>query len=319
MRIAMIMTWLHVNLLFTSMDSIKILNFMDTRIFVWDCQGAGHPQFHYFVSEYRKEFKPDILCFYETQISGSQADGVLFRIGFPNSFRVKENGFGKGIWILWMDILDFHLQVVYLRVCDGNGVASFFMLCCLCKSAIIFESALWFVLNLFAISIDDHGFECVRVRRMCMMVANGSSPFYSIIGYSRDNLYQRLYRVVCNSGWDSFAPNCVVLRPQTTLVSLCLDCIRGRQPFRLLANWLFHPKFKILVRENWSNDEGVSTTLKQFQGVIEIWNKRGFGNIFASKWKLMDKLIRVNNILELKFLERLQSVSCNYIMRLRRF
>ncbi|MBA0557548.1 hypothetical protein Golob_014611, partial [Gossypium lobatum] len=61
-----------------------------------------------------------INCTDETQISGIQVDGVIAKLGFPNSFRIKANGFAGGVWVVWnenilIDILELHPQMIYMR------------------------------------------------------------------------------------------------------------------------------------------------------------------------------------------------------------
>lgn len=53
----------------------------------------GHPQFHNFVFEYRKEFQSNIIYLFETRTSGAQADSIISQIGMTHSFRIEANGF----------------------------------------------------------------------------------------------------------------------------------------------------------------------------------------------------------------------------------
>ncbi|TYG52705.1 hypothetical protein ES288_D09G050100v1 [Gossypium darwinii] len=54
------------------------------------------------------------------EISGIQVDGVIAKLGFPNSFRIEANGFAGGVWVVWnenilIDILELHPQMIYMR------------------------------------------------------------------------------------------------------------------------------------------------------------------------------------------------------------
>ncbi|TYJ17389.1 hypothetical protein E1A91_A09G048500v1 [Gossypium mustelinum] len=54
------------------------------------------------------------------EISAIQIDGVIARLGFPNSFRIKANGFVGGGWVVWTEniltnILELHPQMIYMR------------------------------------------------------------------------------------------------------------------------------------------------------------------------------------------------------------
>ncbi|MBA0799755.1 hypothetical protein Gohar_010249, partial [Gossypium harknessii] len=54
------------------------------------------------------------------EISGIQVDGVIAKLGFPNSFQIEANGFSGGVWVVWnenilIDILELHPQMIYMR------------------------------------------------------------------------------------------------------------------------------------------------------------------------------------------------------------
>ncbi|MBA0694313.1 hypothetical protein Goari_004624 [Gossypium aridum] len=46
-----------------------------------------------------------LICFVclKLGVSGARADGIIAKIGYPNSFRVEANGFAGGIWLCWND------------------------------------------------------------------------------------------------------------------------------------------------------------------------------------------------------------------------
>lgn len=64
-----------------------LLIFLRLNLCFWNCQGVGHLRFHNFVHEYCREFAIDILCLFETRISGVREDGILVKLRFLNSFR----------------------------------------------------------------------------------------------------------------------------------------------------------------------------------------------------------------------------------------
>ncbi|MBA0736278.1 hypothetical protein Gogos_009843 [Gossypium gossypioides] len=55
-----------------------------------------------FVNKYRREFCTDVICLFNMRISKDKADGVIARIGFPNSFPVEAEGYVSGIWVFGM-------------------------------------------------------------------------------------------------------------------------------------------------------------------------------------------------------------------------
>lgn len=94
---------------------------MVTKIFCWNFQGVGHPKFHNFMSEYKRDFSTDLVCLLETRINDTRADGVIAKMRFPNSFRAEVNGFIGSIWLCWTDniiadVLEVHFQVVHVRI-----------------------------------------------------------------------------------------------------------------------------------------------------------------------------------------------------------
>ncbi|MBA0553372.1 hypothetical protein Golob_012560 [Gossypium lobatum] len=56
----------------------------------------------YFVNKYRREFCTDVICLFEMRISKDKSDGVIAKIGFPNSFPVEAEGYVRGIWVFRM-------------------------------------------------------------------------------------------------------------------------------------------------------------------------------------------------------------------------
>lgn len=83
---------------------------LSMSIFVWNCQGAAAPKFHSVLKSFLKGFRPHIVILVEPRISGSQAEKVIKKTGYPHSHRVEACGFSGGIWLLWS--LDVELEVL---------------------------------------------------------------------------------------------------------------------------------------------------------------------------------------------------------------
>lgn len=65
------------------------------------------------ISEYRKEFHPEVLCLIETRVSGCLADDIVTKLGYCNSFRVEANDFAGGIWLYWTD--DVSVDIIQIH------------------------------------------------------------------------------------------------------------------------------------------------------------------------------------------------------------
>lgn len=95
-----------------------------SEIIVWNCQGAGYPNFHRIMKEYIREFNPSVVVLQETRtssISSHVAERVIKNIGWKFSHRVKACGFSGGIWVLWkeavcVNIEENHFQFVNVKV-----------------------------------------------------------------------------------------------------------------------------------------------------------------------------------------------------------
>ncbi|KAK5772133.1 hypothetical protein PVK06_048404 [Gossypium arboreum] len=104
--------------------------FLWTKIFFWNCQGAGHPRFHNVMNEYKKDFFSDLICLFETRVSRARVDGIIAKLGYPNSLKVEANRFASGIWLCWnenilVDILEIHCYMIHSRIRSKQGPDSF--------------------------------------------------------------------------------------------------------------------------------------------------------------------------------------------------
>ncbi|KAE8680042.1 hypothetical protein F3Y22_tig00111392pilonHSYRG00178 [Hibiscus syriacus] len=82
--------------------------------------GVGSPKFRRHLREHCRESRPDLVALLETRISGINADKVIQRLGFQNSFRVEAHGFSGGIWILWKDGLDVEILTISNQFIHGR-------------------------------------------------------------------------------------------------------------------------------------------------------------------------------------------------------
>lgn len=101
------------------------------------------------------------MCLFETRISydrADRADGVIAKIGFPNSFRVEAE-FAGGIWFCWtdniiVDILEVHFQMIHVRVRNAQRSASFLFSAVYASLQATSRRFLWDFFNLVAEHVD---------------------------------------------------------------------------------------------------------------------------------------------------------------------
>ncbi|MBA0653936.1 hypothetical protein Goklo_021034 [Gossypium klotzschianum] len=103
----------------TSMSEVKVgvhevKDVSLVRLFFWSCQGCGHPCFHSFMKEHKRELYVDFFTLFETRISGGNADSVIVKMGFDNSFKVEAFEFAGGFWLLWNDDVDVEVLKAHL-------------------------------------------------------------------------------------------------------------------------------------------------------------------------------------------------------------
>ncbi|MBA0680177.1 hypothetical protein Goari_011889 [Gossypium aridum] len=63
--------------------------------------GYASPRFPHVFREYNLEYKPYIISFLETKVSGIKVDKIIAKLGFRYSYRVEAIGYSEGIWIGW--------------------------------------------------------------------------------------------------------------------------------------------------------------------------------------------------------------------------
>ena len=77
-----------------------IHNVLSMKILLWNCRGAGNPNFHRNFVELMHSHQPTIVVLVETQILGQRAMDVSIALGFDRVIRSDVEGFSGGIWLL---------------------------------------------------------------------------------------------------------------------------------------------------------------------------------------------------------------------------
>ena len=104
------------------MSSPNNVESRDTRILVWNAQGAGGRDFMNTLKEHIRMHRPLIIVLLETHISGTRANEACNKIGFGGQFRVDPSGYQRGIWMLWLDnqlklhLVEAHNQFITVDV-----------------------------------------------------------------------------------------------------------------------------------------------------------------------------------------------------------
>ncbi|PPD83329.1 hypothetical protein GOBAR_DD19744 [Gossypium barbadense] len=94
-------------------------------------------------------------------VSRVKADGIITKIGYPDSFRVEANGFAGGIWLCWnndimVDILNRHSQVVHVKIHSTMSLDNFFCSIVYASPHAAKRRELWQVLNSLAVLVEGH-------------------------------------------------------------------------------------------------------------------------------------------------------------------
>ena len=92
------------------------------RILVWNCRGAGNPNFRRNFAELIRSHRPSIAVLVETRISGHRAEDISSNLGFNSVCRSEAVGFRGGIWLLWnsgeisLDVLMVTDQAIHASI-----------------------------------------------------------------------------------------------------------------------------------------------------------------------------------------------------------
>jgi hypothetical protein len=97
-------------------------NLSSMRILVWNCRGAGNPNFCRNFADLLRSHRPSIAVLVETRISGQRAEDISSMLGFNRVCRSEAVGFRGGIWLLWnsgevsLDVLMVTDQAIHASV-----------------------------------------------------------------------------------------------------------------------------------------------------------------------------------------------------------
>lgn len=80
-------------------------------IICWNCRGTTNTNFAATCKDLRLKYRPQVMIFVETWVSGEKADVIIRNLGFRFNIRQGAEGFSGGIWICWSDPL-VHIQVI---------------------------------------------------------------------------------------------------------------------------------------------------------------------------------------------------------------
>ena len=88
-------------------------NFLSMKILVWNCTGAGNPNFCGNFTDMVCSHRPSIAIILETRISGQRANSVSSSLGFDNVCRSDSDGSRGDITL---DILSVNDQTIHVFV-----------------------------------------------------------------------------------------------------------------------------------------------------------------------------------------------------------
>ncbi|KAH1039540.1 hypothetical protein J1N35_041283 [Gossypium stocksii] len=71
------------------------------------------------------------------------------------------------------------------------------------------------------------------------------------------------------------------------------------RPFRFLAGWLHHKNFPDFVKNNWSFNGNLVSTIEEFTDKVKEWNKGVYGHISQRKSQLLHKPAKIHHALDL--------------------
>ncbi|KAK5785850.1 hypothetical protein PVK06_040471 [Gossypium arboreum] len=125
--------------------------------------------------------------------------------------------------------------------------------------------------------------------------------------WHRGNLSERLDRAVENDAWMEAFPNCLITHltriksdHRPLFLKFCNDgSCAPNCPFQFLANWLHHQNFSDFVKNKWSYNGNMTSTVEEFTDKLKKWNKCVYGHISQRKRQLMHKLAKIKHVLDL--------------------
>ncbi|MBA0583364.1 hypothetical protein Gorai_014224, partial [Gossypium raimondii] len=210
--------------------------------------------------EYLRDFDLDVVVLIETRASGIKAECVVKNIGLSNSHKVA-NGFWRGIWIFWKDIVNLIVEVnqfqfVHLKV-KFSELNDWFLFIG------IYESPLWVLRKELRVELGNIS---QNVRLPWMLAGGFNAMLYKeenkSEGYwfSRSKVYLEQRSSVRTS------------RPCTVYLFWSEELYKAPRLFRFLSGWLSHSDFGHLVNENWGNDDKSEGPVWIFVEAVKKWN-----------------------------------------------
>jgi exonuclease III len=103
-------------------QTTTIFNVLSMKVLLWNCRGAGNPNFRRNFADLMRSHQPTIVVLVETRISGQRAVEVSTALGFDRVIRSDAEGFSGGIWLLWdsgsvtLDVLHVNNQAIHATV-----------------------------------------------------------------------------------------------------------------------------------------------------------------------------------------------------------
>ncbi|KAK8694847.1 hypothetical protein V6N13_072391 [Hibiscus sabdariffa] len=300
--------------------------------------------------QFLRDNRPDVVVFVEPRICGKRADSVISALSFPYSYRVEAAGFARGIWVAWYDTVDVtvaitHFQFIHFSIfnkCDKISLYATAVYASPSSSGRKFlwphlyrlASSIrcsWILFADFNISLDD--------RKGCAPSSKPSKLFQNLIvdhglrdmGYtgtsftwSRGQVVVRLDRYICNSYFDESFPTAVVhhllrMRSDHRPILLQIGHISRRSkvsPFRYFSGWISHDDFPRMVEDNWSPEESMSDTIRNFTTAADTWNKTVFGYLATKKRIVMAGLRGIQRYLSTRASRFLSALEADLLIEL---
>ncbi|KAL4353283.1 hypothetical protein GQ457_06G010470 [Hibiscus cannabinus] len=249
-----------------------------------------------------REHHPRIVAIFEPRISGTKADKVIAKLGFPSSFRVEAHGFSGGVWLLWdhsvqLEVTHIANQFVHGRFLEEGGSVWVHFTAVYASPHNCFRRHIWEQLmqldpgeavpwiiggDFNAIAHSDErrggsssvsGVSRLFVEFLCssgLIDLGFTGPAFT---WNRGNLYQRLDRCLVNTVWSSIFPNGYVAH---------LDRLGSDHQF---------------LNSVWQNDRDFEDNLGFFKAAAHSWNSDVFGHIAKNKKRLLARLRGIDRAL----------------------
>ncbi|KAL1175985.1 hypothetical protein V6Z11_A04G127600, partial [Gossypium hirsutum] len=261
--------------------------------------GCASNKFPRIFREYNREHSPAILSLLETRVSGSKADNIIAKLGLLNSHRVEAVGFSGGIWIGWkssihLEIIFNHPQFILTRIRPSGSSNHVFISFVYGSPNKQKRKELWNSLNS---SIPLGNYPWAAIGDSNAMTKSRRCPFF---GNFVDNA--KLYDLGFRGPPFTWYRGLLFERLDRALE---VYLPKGK-PFRFLAGWVEHPNFGNFVKDKWAYSGDIS--LSMFTRDLKNWNKTVYGHIISCKRFLIDKLTRIQEIMDFSGTNQLAQV-----------